>query len=319
MAAGQTPLRLGTRGSALALAQAASVAGALGGAEIVAIKTAGDEDADRSPGAGSASASPGGDKARFVREIERALLEGEVDLAVHSAKDLPTELPQGLVIAGVPAREDPRDVFAGQAARIEEIAEGARVGTSSLRRRAQLLAIRPDLEVVALRGNVDTRLRKLAEEELDGIVLAAAGLLRLGREAEANFAFDAEALTPAAGQGALAIEAREDDTPAVTAAQMLTDRAALGRLSAERAAVSALGASCDTPVGASAWIESDRMLLSGFCGLPDGSEWIRDETEGDASSPATIGVALAERMRAAGAEELLARAERMTASAGMGG
>jgi len=162
-----------------------------------------------------------------------------------------------------------------------------------------------------MRGNVDTRLRKLADGDLDGIVLASAGLRRLGRADEASFAFDREILTPAAGQGSLAIEARPDHTQAVTAAQTLTDREALGRLGCERAAVSALGANCDTPVGAHAWIESDRMLVHGFCGLPDGSEWIRDTAEGDASGPGAIGELLADRMKAAGAEELLARAAEM--------
>lgn len=326
MAGETTPLRLGTRGSALALAQATLVADAIEASgtkvEVVTIRTEGDEGARQNrpdrpsakgsapPGAGPSGPS-GGDKARFVRDIERALLEGEIDLAVHSAKDLPTELPDGLEIAGVPAREDPRDAFVGEAGSLVEVRERARVGTSSLRRRAQLLAARPDLEVVEMRGNVDTRLRVLAEGGYGGIVLAAAGLRRLGRPEEASFAFDLATLVPAPGQGTLAIEARAGDTRAVTAAQTLTDRAALGRLACERAAVSALGASCDTPVGALARIESDRMVVTGFCGLPDGSEWIRDEAEGDASDPAAVGRELAGRMKAAGAVELLARAAEM--------
>jgi hydroxymethylbilane synthase len=312
---GEGALRVGTRGSPLALTQAEQVAEALGGAEIVPIRTSGDEVSaavDESP-----PAPPGGDKARFVREIERALLAGEVDLAVHSAKDVPTELPDGLEIAGVPAREDPRDAFVGAAGSIEEIEEGARIGTSSLRRRAQLLAARPDLEVVEIRGNVDTRLRKLADPDLDGVILAAAGLRRLGREDEMAFAFDADTLTPAAGQGFLAIETRAGETRAVAAAQVITDREALRRLACERAAVSALGASCDTPVGAIAWIESDRMLVSGFCGLPDGSEWIRDTAQGDASDPAAVGALLAERMLGAGATDLLARAEQQADALGL--
>ncbi len=312
MAGGESQLRLGTRGSALALVQAEQVADALGGAEIVTIRTSGDEG---SPAAGEPG--PGGDKARFVTEIERALLDGEIDLAVHSAKDLPTELPDGLTIAGVPEREDPRDAYVGSGDSIAELRNEARVGTSSLRRRAQLLAVRPDLEVVEMRGNVDTRLRVLAEEGLDGIVLAAAGLRRLGRGDEAAFAFRGDELTPAAGQGALAIEARADDTEPVARAQTITDRDALGRLGCERAAVSALGANCDTPVGATAWIEADRMLVSGFCGLPDGSEWIRDTAEGDASDPAAIGESLAERMKGAGAEELLQRAAEMAEAMGV--
>lgn len=301
--AGAPPLRLGTRGSPLALAQAELVAKALGGAEVVPIRTTGDRATDE----------PGGDKARFVREIEAALLADEVDIAVHSAKDLPGDLPDGLEIAGVLEREDPRDAYVGAAGSLAAIPDGARVGTSSLRRCAQLLATRPGLEVVPMRGNVDTRLRKLAEGECDGIVLAAAGLRRLGREAEIAFAFGAEEMTPAPGQGAIALETRLDDPVAEPRAQTITDRGALAELSCERAAVAALDASCDTPLGVSAAISSDRMRVIGFCGLPDGSEWIRDEVEDDASEPEALGAQLAERLLGAGAAELLERAARMAA------
>ncbi len=295
-------LRLGTRGSALALAQAQLVADALGGAELVPIKTSGER-------------GPGGDKARFVREIEQALLAGEVDLAVHSAKDLPTELPEGLEIAGIPAREDARDAFIGRADSLDAVPKGARIGTSSLRRRAQLLALRPDLELVDLRGNVDTRLERLAAGDFDGLVLAAAGLRRLGRADEIAFEFEPAQLTPAPGQGALVLECRLDD-PVEARAQTITDRGALAVVSCERAAVSALGASCNTPVGVHAELASGgRMRARGFCGLPDGSEWIRDELEQDASEPEALGRELAERMIGAGARELLERAER---AAGVG-
>ena len=291
-------IRLGTRGSALALAQAQTVADALGDAELVTITTSGDR-------------GETGDKSRFVKEIERALLDGDIELAVHSAKDLPGDLPDGLEIAGVPEREDPRDAFVGPAGSLDEVPEGARIGTSSLRRRAQLLALRPDLEIAELRGNVDTRLGKLASEGLDGLVLAAAGLNRLGRGAEIAFRFDPSELTPAPGQGALAIESRLDD-PAEARAQTITDRGALATLSCERAVVSALDASCNTPLGVSAELVGDgRMRARGFCGLPDGSDWIRDEHEADASEPEAIGRELADRMRGAGAAELLAEAERM--------
>lgn len=309
MGGGETPLRLGTRGSALALAQARLVADALGGAELVPIRTSGDAGArgEERPGGSGA----GGDKARFVREIERALIAGEVELAVHSAKDLPSELPAGLEIAGVPAREDARDAFVGEASSLAELPEGATVGTSSLRRRAQLLARRPDLSVTPVRGNVDSRLGRLEAGDLDGLVLAAAGLRRLGREAEIAFAFDPGELTPAPGQGALALQARDGD-PAAARAQTVTDRAALAALSCERATVAALEASCYTPLGVHATLERQgRMKVSGFCGLPDGSEWIRDELEADASDPERLGLELAERLRGAGADELLARAERM--------
>ena len=296
----EPPLRLGTRGSALALAQAEQVAKALGGAEIVPIKSSGD------PG------RSGGDKARFVREIERALLDGEVDLGVHSAKDLPTDLPDGLEIAGVPAREDARDAYVGHVTSLGEVPEGARIGTSSLRRRAQILALRPDLDVVALRGNVDTRLQRFEDGDFDGLVLAAAGLRRLGRAEEISFPIEPDEIVPAPGQGVLAIEARHSEDRPVTAAESITDRGVLGTLTAERALVAALEASCNTPLGASATLEKGgRMRLQAFCGLPDGSEWLRDEIEDDASDPEAIGRELAERMKAAGAAEILERAEQM--------
>jgi hydroxymethylbilane synthase len=299
----ERPIRLGTRGSTLALAQAEVVAKAMRNAEIVPIKTS-----DR--------ATQGGDKARFVREIERALLAGEVDLGVHSAKDLPSDLPEGLEILGVMEREDPRDAYVGEAASFEEIREGARIGTSSLRRRSQLLARRPDLEVSDLRGNVDTRLGRLAGGDFDGLILAAAGLRRLGRADEIGFEVDPELLVPAPGQGTLALEGRADDSEAAAQARSITDRNALGTLTAERTAVAELDASCDTPVGAHATIEDGQMRLRGYCGLPDGSEWIRDEVVQDASAPGEIGRMLAERMKAAGAEELLARSQELAAEAG---
>ena len=291
----EPPLRLGTRGSTLALAQAKAVAKQLGGAEIVPIKTA---DADV------------GDKARFVKGIEQALLDGEIDLAVHSAKDLPSELPEGLEIAGVPSREDPRDAYVGSVSSLGAVPEGSRIGTSSLRRRAQILALRPDLEVVEVHGNVDTRLGKLEAGDLDGLVLAAAGLRRLGRAEEISFSLELEEVVPSPGQGALAIEAPHAEDRPVTAAESITDRGALGTVTAERTLVAALDASCNTPLGAHATLEKGgRMRLRAFCGLPDGSEWIRDELETDASEPEALGNALAERLKAAGAADVLARAE----------
>jgi hydroxymethylbilane synthase len=288
-------MRLASRGSALALAQAEGVAAALGGAEIVTVRTA-----DGEPG----------DKARFVRGVEQALLDDEADLGVHSAKDLPGELPEELELVGVPGREEPADAFIGAAASLDELAAGARVGTSSLRRRSQLLALRDDIEVVPLRGNVDTRLKKLADGEADGIVLAVAGLARLGRESEIAFRFDLAELTPAPGQGCLALEGRAGDAQAAAAAGRISDRAALVELTAERAAVGRLGASCETPVGVCAHFEGAELVLQGFAGLPDGSEWVRDRVAGDPEQPAALGEALAERMTAAGAGEILARAAR---------
>jgi hydroxymethylbilane synthase len=312
-------LRLGTRGSALALAQANWVANALGGADVVPIKTSGDA------GSRPANRGPegGGDKARFVREIERALLDGEVDIGVHSAKDVPSDLPDGLEIAGVPAREDPRDAFVGHLdARARDSATrvrwgkcpvGARIGTSSLRRRAQILAARPDVEVVDLRGNVDTRLGRLEAGDFDGLVLAAAGLRRLDRAAE-MFPIEFDELIPAPGQGALALEVLHSNDRAAAAAESITDREAYARLMAERALVAALDASCNTPLGAVAEIhKGGAMRVRAFCGLPDGSEWLRDEIQLDDADPAKVGAALAERMKAAGAADLLARAEAVAA------
>jgi hydroxymethylbilane synthase len=284
-------LRIGTRGSALALAQARQVADALGGGELVEIATAGDRGA------------PGGDKSRWVAELERALLDGEVDLAVHSAKDVPGELAAGLAIAAVPARADARDVLVG-AASLDELRPGAQVGTSSLRRAAQLRAAREDVEVVSMRGNVDTRLRRLAEGEWDAIVLARAGLERLGRAAEAGGALDPEVFVPAPGQGSLALETRVGEEGSVVG---LDDPESHARLRAERALTVALGASCHTPVGAYAESVGDAFSLIGFAGLPDGSTWIRDRLEGD--DPEALGRAVADRMLAAGAGQILREAE----------
>jgi hydroxymethylbilane synthase len=265
--------------------------------EVVPIRTSGD--------AGAAL----GDKSRFVKEIEDALLRGDVDLAVHSAKDVPGELPGGLSIVGVPARADPRDSLCG-AAGLDSLPAGASVGTSSLRRRAQVLAARSDLDVAELRGNVDTRLRKLADGDYDAVVLAAAGLARLGRDEGA--VIDAGTMTPAPGQGCLALEARTDDERAAALAAAVTDRDALVALTAERAVVAELDASCRTPLAAYArQVHGGGLELSAFAGLPDGSEWIRDRMVGDAADPADLGRAVAARLVAAGAAGLLDRAEAM--------
>lgn len=294
-------MRIGTRGSALALAQAEAVAAAVGDAELVVIRTSGDE--------GGPAAAVTDDKSRFVREIERALIDDEVELAVHSAKDLPGELPDGLGLVGVPAREDPADVWIGPGDSITDVPEGARVGTASVRRRSQLLTLRPDLRVVEVRGNVDTRLAKLAAGEVDGLVLAGAGLRRLGREAEIGFRFALRALTPAPGQGSLGIEARLDDERAADAGAAVTDREALVELTAERTVVAGIEASCDTPVGICARHVAGALVIRAFVGLPDGSEHFYDEVEGDAEQPVALADALIERMREGGGLDLLERAE----------
>ena len=207
----------------------------------------------------------------------------------------------------------------GPGASLDELAAGSRIGTASLRRRSQLLALRPDLEPVELHGNVDTRLRKLAEGEYDGIVLAAAGLRRLGRESEVTFRFGLEELTPAGGQGSLALEARRGDTRAAEEAARISSHDALVELTAERAALTALGATCDTPVGICARVGEDELEVFGYAGLPDGSDWVRDRLSGDPEQPAALGEALAERMLLAGARQILQAAGPAAADPGVAG
>ncbi len=285
-------MRVGTRGSALALTQARWVAQRLGpDAQLVPITTAGDR-AERLA-----------DKSRWVSELEQALLDRRIDSAVHSAKDVPAELAEGLALVAIPAREDPRDAICGVSS-LDELAEGARVGTSSLRRAAQLRALRSDLEVIPVRGNVDTRLRKLDEGQVDALVLAMAGLRRLGHEAAAGGVLDA--LVPAAGQGALALEAYPGAIPAELLAA-IHDAGAAACVAAERELTRALGASCNTAVGAHARSAGEGLLeLHGWVGLPDGSQWIADRLLGAGPE---VGAEVAARMRAAGAGELLAAAE----------
>jgi hydroxymethylbilane synthase len=286
-------IRIATRGSKLALTQAGMVAEMLGGAELVETSSDGEP----------------GDKSRFVRGVERALLAGEAEVGVHSAKDLPGRMAEELEIAAVPVREDPADAWIGVGSSLEDVPEGARVGTASLRRRAQLLAARPDLRVEELHGNVDTRLRKLAEGHLDAIVLAAAGLRRLGRESEIGFAIPVEAMVPAAGQGALALQVRAGDTTSAEAVSAILDFDAARELTAERAAVALLEADCTSPIGVHARIEGERLGIDAFVGLPDGSEWLRDRVDGEAADPVSAGTLLAERLLSAGARDLLQRAE----------
>jgi len=303
-------IRLGTRGSALALAQARLVAERLPGeVEIVPISTSGDiKGSDPLSASDSRGLTPPADKARFVKEIEEALLAGEVDLAVHSAKDVPAELPDGLAIVGVPPRADPRDALCGTGS-LDDLPHGAIVGTASLRRRAELLALRPDLDVRELRGNVDTRLRRLADGDFDAIVLAQAGLDRLGRGDEGR-PLDTAGFVPAPGQGCLLLEARMDDGAVAAAASAISDAEALACLTAERSVSRTLEASCHTPIGAHCVRSDGRLRIIAFVGLPDGARWIRDGLDGESGDPAALGAAVAERMLAAGAAELLAEAER---------
>ncbi len=269
----------------------------LGGAELVQVSSDGEV----------------GDKARFVRGVEKALLDGGADIGVHSAKDLPAELTEGLTLAAVPPREDAHDAWVGVGSSLDEVPEGARIGTASLRRQAQLLAVRPDLEVGELHGNVDTRLRKLAEGEVDAVVLAVAGLRRLGRAEEIGFAIPAEVMTPAAGQGALMLQVRDGDEAALAVVEGLVDGSALREVTAERTVVALLGATCNSPLGVYAAVDlpSGQMGIEAFVGLPDGSEWLRDRIEGDSKEPTLLGAELAKRLVDTGARELLERAEAM--------
>jgi hydroxymethylbilane synthase len=287
-------LRLGTRGSALALAQARWVAERLEReVELVEITTAGDLRRDV------------GDKSRWTGALERALVADEIDLVVHSAKDVPGALAEGTEIAAVPVRADARDVLVG-ARSLAALAAGARVGTSALRRRAQVLAVRPDLDVVELRGNVDTRLRKLAGGEVDALVLAAAGLERLGRDDVVATPLEGDVFVPAPGQGALLVQARagELDLDAVD------DLASHLALETERDVAARLGASCHSAVGVQATLAFEGVAVRAFAGSPDGSEWLIDEvrSEADDVDLAALGATLAERMLAAGAADLLERA-----------
>ena len=276
-------IRVGTRGSALALAQARWVGERLGARyEVVTIDASG----------------PAGDKSRWVSALERALLAGTVDIAVHSAKDVPAELADGLSLVAIPSREDPRDAICG-ASSLGALPAGARVGTSSLRRAAQIRAARSDLEVVEVSGNVDTRLRKLAEGQVDALVLAVAGLHRLGRDDAVDGVLDE--LVPAAGQGALAVEALAGRVRV----EGLADADATACVLAERELTRALGASCNTPVGAYARVvdTGGELELTAWVGRADGSAWISDRLCGGAPG---LGARVAERLLACGAAELLA-------------
>jgi hydroxymethylbilane synthase len=320
-------MRIGTRGSALALAQAGHVAERLTveagndeKVELVTITTSGDsasrgDNSDSADGAGPQTSLAGGapaDKSRWVDTIEAALLAGEIDLAVHSAKDVPGELAEGLALLGAPARVTAEDVLCGANA-LESLPEGARVGTSSLRRAAQLRATREDLRVVAIGGNVDTRLRRLGEgADLDAIVLAHAGLLRLDRAAEVGAVLDPARFVPAPGQGVLALEGRAGDARMAAAVRAIADTDAFACLRAERAVAQALEASCHTPLGAHAVPAGCGCLnLRAWVGLPDGSAWVSDELLGGFYDPEALGRRVAERMKAAGVEEMLRRVEEM--------
>jgi len=296
-------LRLGTRGSQLALVQARWVQAAIEAAspparvELVVIRTSGDRIQDRP------LAEVGG-KGLFIKEIEEALLRREVDLAVHSMKDLPAELAAGMAIVAVPAREDPGDLLiARRRASLAELPAGARVGTSSLRRMALLRAARPDLEVVPLRGNVDTRLRRLAEGAVDAIVLAAAGLRRLGLSPEAAVPLDPAHFLPAIGQGALAIEARAGELDRLLAP--LEDAATRAAILAERGFMLGAQGSCTTPLAAHARVAAGEVRLEAVILSPDGTRVVRGERRGAVARAEALGRELAEDLMSRGGAEIL--------------
>lgn len=300
-------ITLGTRGSELALFQARHIAWQLQrqhveiSVKIKTITTSGDKILD-SPLARI------GDKGLFVKEIENELISGGIDIAVHSCKDLPTGIPAGLMIAAYGKREDARDAFisGGPARNIDAIRKGARIGTSSLRRRSQLKALRPDLQIVDIRGNVDTRIRKIKELELDGTVLAAAGIRRLERDDEAAFFFTPEQMVPAVGQGVIAVESRVDDPAVRKLIACLNDAGSESAVTAERALMRELEGGCQVPIGGHAVVAGGELVLNAFLGSLDGSEFVRDRIMGPQAEAESLGLELARRMYGAGGKEILA-------------
>jgi hydroxymethylbilane synthase len=292
-------LRIGTRGSELALWQAHWVESQLKAhgheVRIEIIKTTGDKITD-------VPLAKVGTKGLFTKEIEEALLDGRADLAVHSLKDLPTELPEGLVLAAVPEREDPRDAIIGR--RLDELPQGAKVGTSSLRRSAQLRKLRPDLVIESVRGNLDTRLRKLDEGQYDAILLAAAGLKRLGWADRIAEVLDPARMCSAVGQGALAIETRASGA-GFDAVQSLDHADTHVAVAAERGVLGALGGGCQVPIGAHATVTNGRVIVQAIVASPDGSELIRGEAEGKVADAAAIGSGLAADLLERGARRIL--------------
>jgi len=301
------PLRIATRRSQLALWQAEHVAALLRSAhpalavELVPMSTQGDRVQDR------ALAEVGG-KGLFVKELEVAMQEDRADIAVHSMKDVPSELPPGFCITAVLPRANPHDAFISRKfARFSELPAGARVGTSSPRRQAQLRHARRDLRLELLRGNVDTRLRRLDEGGLDAILLACAGLERLGIAHHVTEELDLELSLPAVGQGVIGIECREDDAASRAALAALHHEESFTRLRAERAFAATLGGSCHSPIAAHATLEDGILTVRGFIGAPAGDETYRDRIQGTPREAETLGRALAARMLAAGAAALLER------------
>ena len=298
-------IRIATRKSPLAMWQAEHVAAALQAAhpglqvELLGMSTQGDKILD------TPLAKIGG-KGLFVKELEQGMLEGRADIAVHSMKDVPVELPEGLHLPVIMEREDPRDAFVSNAyGSLDELPEGARVGTSSLRRQSQLLELRPDLELLPLRGNVNTRLRKLDEGEYDAIILAAAGLIRLGFGERIRTFIEPEQSLPAIGQGAVGIECRAEDERVNRLIAPLHHAPTAARVLAERALNNRLEGGCQVPIAGHAILEKGQLWLRGLVGSVDGKVIIRGEIRGDEAEAESLGVTLAERLLADGADEIL--------------
>ncbi len=298
-------IRIGTRGSPLALYQANWVKERLLEhhpdlkVTLVKIKTTGDKILD-------APLAKIGGKGLFVKEIEEALIRKEIDLAVHSIKDIPTELPRGLHLSAITKREDPRDAFISkEGILLKDLPRGARIGTSSLRRQAQLLHFRGDLQMIPLRGNLDTRLRKLRTENLDGIVVALIGLKRLGLEMNLTESLPPEISLPAIGQGALGIESRIGDMEIEEKIQSLNDPASSIAITAERSFLKRLGGGCQVPIAAFGRIENSLLKLDGMVGSLEGRRLIRDQVKGPPDQAESIGTELAEILLKKGGEEIL--------------
>jgi hydroxymethylbilane synthase len=294
-------LRIGSRGSQLALWQANHISDLLRAqghtVELEIIKTTGDKITD-------VALSKVGTKGMFTKEIEEALVENRIDLAVHSLKDLPTELADDFEIAAVTTRENPRDVFCSvKFASIEALPQRANVGTGSLRRQAQLMALRPDLQILPLRGNVDTRLRKLESGDYDAIILAAAGLNRLGKTQLVRQVIPVEIMTPAAGQGALGIEIRNGDSVTRALITFLDDAAARATTTCERSLLGKLGGGCQVPIGAFAEVNAGRIRLNALVAHPDGSKVLRETREGD--DPVRLGREVGETLLRRGGDVIL--------------
>lgn len=301
-------ITIGTRGSKLAVIQAEWMLTKLREADpgleasLVKITTRGDRDSgtalDKFAGQGV-----------FVKELEKALIDGEIDLAVHSLKDLPTEIPYGLFLAAATARLDPRDVLISRAGKLAGLAPGSKIGTGSLRRSVQLFALRPDLEICGIRGNIDTRLRKVSEGEVDGIIVAAAALIRLGWQDKIAEYLPIEHFTPAVGQGALGIEIRSEDKETASLASAINHEPTWQIVTAERTFLRALGGGCRAPIAALGIVSDGVLKLSGMVASVDGAHILRATEEGDAQAPEQVGKQLAQKMVDIGALDCISEAK----------